>query len=248
MFTISDAICASPLLPALIQCLEDTVVDDDKDTAGRVLLCAKVIGAYSVDGKTSWIPLLVESITADGMKTGDSRRAASLVILASFIRGSSQHTMDKQSTATLAKALAHQNVLTCDHAGVRAQTLAACVNLIKVSAKSLALLDETNVVGAVSHENKASASANLFRVLLQSRAHESPGSDGDETGHGAISHQQNTAPGALPPKHVSPSARAMTALATACGFGSVDELYAKHARAGTYYIYEIQAHCLPIQD
>ena len=217
-----SSICESTFLPKIIHALEDAVVDEDTDTAERIILCAKIIGAYSHNANTTWIPILQDSITGDGFKVSDGKRAASLVILAAIVFGSSRFTLDGESVLKLSQALSHGTVLGCDHTAVRAQCLTATVNLIKVAAQSGALKDSDSVD---SQSGKNASSANLFRVLLQMRAAESP----EASDTGASSGDGSIAPGALPPKGASQAAHAMESLAVACGFESVDELYKRHA-------------------
>jgi dynein assembly factor 5 len=130
----------------------------------------------------------------------------------------------------LADALASAHVLgSFDDAAVRAQCLSAAANLVDVAGRAGALKDG----GASDAAAKEGASASLFRVLLQTRAAESPEGGAGETGVREAGHAgpaTSTAPGALPPRERSASASAMAALARARGFERVDALYLAHAR------------------
>lgn len=225
-----DETASSPFLPKIVGALIDAVTDDDKDTAERVLVAARALGAFAPRPETSWIPLLADALAGDAATTTPTRRAAALVTAAAAIRATPPARVTAAACRALADALASAHVLgSFDDAAVRAQCLSAAANLVDVAGRAGALKDG----GASDAAAKEGASASLFRVLLQTRAAESPEGGAGETGVREAGHAgpaTSTAPGALPPRERSASASAMAALARARGFERVDALYLAHAR------------------
>lgn len=225
-----DETASSPFLPKIVGALIDAVTDDDKDTAERVLVAARALGAFAPRPETSWIPLLADALAGDAATTTPTRRAAALVTAAAAIRATPPARVTAAACRALADALASAHVLgSFDDAAVRAQCLSAAANLVDVAGRAGALKDG----GASDAAAKEGASASLFRVLLQTRAAESPEGGAGETGVREAGHAgpaTPTAPGALPPRERSASASAMAALARARGFERVDALYLAHAR------------------
>ena len=225
-----DETASSPFLPKIVGALIDAVTDDDKDTAERVLVAARALGAFAPRPETSWIPLLADALAGDAATTTPTRRAAALVTAAAAIRATPPARVTAAACRALADALASAHVLgSFDDAAVRAQCLSAAANLVDVAGRAGALKD----AGASDAAAKEGASASLFRVLLQTRAAESPEGGAGETGVREAGHAgpaTSTAPGALPPRERSASVSAMAALARARGFERVDALYLAHAR------------------
>ena len=71
-----DETASSPFLPKIVGALIDAVTDDDKDTAERVLVAARALGAFALRPETSWIPLLADALAGDAATTTPTRRAA----------------------------------------------------------------------------------------------------------------------------------------------------------------------------
>ena len=233
---------SSPFLPKIVGALIDAVTDDDKDTAERVLVAARALGAFAPRPETSWIPLMADFIAGDPATTTSTKRAAALVTAAAAIRAAPPARVTAAACRALADALASAHVLgSFDDAAVRSQCLIAATNVVDVAERAGALKDGGE--GGSDAASKYGASASLFRVLLQTRAAESldPG-DAGETGVReaglAGPDRAPTAPGALPPRERSASASAMAALARARGFERklqtddpyTSALYLAHAR------------------
>mmetsp|Transcript_5713 Transcript_5713/g.23486 ORF Transcript_5713/g.23486 Transcript_5713/m.23486 type:complete len:938 (-) Transcript_5713:210-3023(-) len=210
---------ASRHLGDLMKEIVAAVGDDDRDTAERVVVAARVLGAHV--SPSHWLPIALDHVVAD--KASPATRASALVILAAMLRVAPRGSLAGEPMRLLAAGLASAPVRgSMDHPAVRAQLSAALTNAV--------------VGGGFACEP---ASGDLFRSFLQLRAAEggTSGSEGSEdagsnpgvVGGGGTG--PSTGPGGLPPAETSAAARGIDDLARACGFSSAGELYSRHAEA-----------------
>ena len=206
---------ASRHLGDLIKEIVAAVGDDDRDTAERVVVAARVLGAHV--SPSHWLPIALDHVVAD--KASPASRASALVILAAMLRVAPPGSLAGEPMRALAAGLAGDAVRgSMDHPAVRAQLSAALANAV--------------VGGGGACEP---ASGDLFRSFLQLRAAEGASAEGSE---GVVSNPGvvsggigSTGPGGLPPAETSAAAKGIDDLARACGFSSAGELYSRHAES-----------------
>ena len=212
---------ASRHLGDLIKEIVAAVGDDDRDTAERVVVAARVLGAHV--SPSHWLPIALDHVVAD--KASPASRASALVILAAMLRVAPPGSLTGEPMRLLAAGLASGSVRgSMDHPAVRAQLSAALTNAV--------------VGGGSACEP---ASGDLFRSFLQLRAAEgasvSEGGSVEDAGSipGVVgpggTGSGSTGPGGLPPAETSAAAKGIDDLARACGFSSAGELYSRHAES-----------------
>jgi len=166
-----------------------------------------------------WLPLSLDAATSE--RASPAQRASALVIAAAALRSAPAGSLAGEPIATLARGLASESLRACDDAATRAQLLAVVVNAV-----------------AAAGADVARESENLFRVLLQLRAAEAGGLGEGEGGSERVDAGAGAGGGAaaaprgigLPPAESSAPARAIAALAAACGHASgPDALFLAHA-------------------
>ena len=196
---------SSKHLGDLIKEIVAAVGDDDKDTAERVVIAARVLGSHV--SPSHWLPIALDHVTAE--KGSPASRASALVVLAAMLRVAPAGSLAGEPMAQLAAGLQSEHLRSVmDHPAVRTQLLAALTNAV--------------VGGGTACEP---ASGHLFRSFLQLRAAEG-------TAVAAVSAEDGVADqsrGGLPPAESSGAARGIDDLAAACGFSSAGELYSRHA-------------------
>jgi dynein assembly factor 5 len=143
---------SSKHLGDLIKEIVAAVGDDDKDTAERVVIAARVLGAHV--SPSHWLPIALDHVTAE--KGSPASRASALVVLAAMLRVAPAGSLAGEPMAQLAAGLQSEHLRSVmDHPAVRTQLLAALTNAV--------------VGGGTACEP---ASGHLFRSFLQLRAAE----------------------------------------------------------------------------
>ena len=118
---------SSKHLGDLIKEIVAAVGDDDKDTAERVVIAARVLGAHV--SPSHWLPIALDHVTAE--KGSPASRASALVVLAAMLRVAPAGSLAGEPMAQLAAGLQSEHLRSVmDHPAVRTQLLAALTNAV----------------------------------------------------------------------------------------------------------------------
>jgi dynein assembly factor 5 len=118
----------TPFLPQLLPGLINALSDDDADTVTLLAVGCRLLGAFVPS--PSWLPLLVDAVSDS--RSGPGSKANTLVVLSCLTHAAAaaQQPAEPQLLQVLVKALASEEVLGVDHAGVQAQLLIVVENLM----------------------------------------------------------------------------------------------------------------------
>jgi hypothetical protein len=102
--------------------------DDDADVVTLLASSCRLLGAFVPS--SAWLPLMVDAVSDS--KSGPASKANALVVLSCLTHAAAaaQQPSEPQLLQVLVKALASDEVLECDHAGVQAQLLIVVDNLL----------------------------------------------------------------------------------------------------------------------
>jgi hypothetical protein len=103
--------------------------DDDNDVIKLLASSCRLLGAFVP--ASAWLPLLVDAVSDP--KSGPASKANALVVLSCLTHAAAaagQHSSDPQLLQVLVRALASEEVLGCDHAGMQTQLLIVVENLL----------------------------------------------------------------------------------------------------------------------
>lgn len=118
----------TPYLAHMLPGLVNAMSDDDTDIVTWLASSCRLLGAFVLS--SSWLPLMVDAVS--DTKSGPASKANALVVLSCLTHAAAaaQQPSDPQLLQVLVKALASEEVLGCDHAGVQAQLLIVVENLL----------------------------------------------------------------------------------------------------------------------
>jgi hypothetical protein len=119
----------TPYLAQLLPGLVSAMSDDDNDVIKLLASSCRLVGAFVP--ASAWLPLLVDAVSDP--KSGPASKANALVVLSCLTHAAAaagQQASDPQLLQVLVRALASEEVLGCDHAGMQTQLLIVVENLL----------------------------------------------------------------------------------------------------------------------